>query len=196
MRQEREKETRWGRPLTVAFGIKAEGTGPVSVATSKDMWPPKSFLKAWVVEARKARFGDQGSRASKTLIEEVNKKVRALAMADEISEKQAVLDLASAEYACNDLNDLDAQAFDAGNFNVRDRCWRCRITFGFKWLWCESNPTNATSKDVRDFEGLWGENSVQTQSCEHGESLEGGNANWGMCAEYLLWWEQKGRVEV
>lgn len=196
MRQEGEEETRWGRPLTVAFSIKADGTGPISVATSKDMWPPKSFLQTWVVEARKAWFGDQGSQASKTLIVEVNEKVRTLAMAKEISKKQAVLDLASADYACEALNDLYAQAFDAGNFNIRDRCWRCRITFGFKWLWWETNPTNATTKEVRDFEGLWGENAAQTQSCEHGGSLEGGNANWGMCAEYLLWWEAKGRVEV
>lgn len=93
------KETRWSRPLTVAFCMKADGTGPVSVATSKDVWPPKSFLKTWVVEARKARFGDQGSQASNTLIVEVNEKVRTLAMANEISEKQAVLDLASTEYA-------------------------------------------------------------------------------------------------
>lgn len=79
------QENRWGRPLTVPFCMKADGTGPISVATSKDVWPPKSFLKTWVVEARKARFGDQGSQASNTLIVEVNEKVRTLEMANEIS---------------------------------------------------------------------------------------------------------------
>lgn len=42
MREEREKETRWGRPLTVAFGIKAEGTGP----NVKGYVAPKVFLES------------------------------------------------------------------------------------------------------------------------------------------------------
>lgn len=67
MRQERKEETRRGRPLTVALCIKANATGLISVATSKDVWPPKCFLKTWVVEPREARFGDQGFQASKNL---------------------------------------------------------------------------------------------------------------------------------
>lgn len=131
--------------------------------------PESLFCKLRQLRPAKRGLETKGLKPQRlTLIEEVNEKVCAFAMmADAISPKQAVLDLASTEDASKDLNDLCAQAFDAAYFIVPDRCWSCRITFGFKWQWFENNPTNAISKDRRDFEGLWGENSVQTQPCEH-----------------------------
>lgn len=63
-------------------------------------------------------------------------------MAAGTPEKEDVLHLVSARYTCGDLGELCAQAFDARDFTARDRCWRCRIPFGFEWLWTESGqPT-------------------------------------------------------
>lgn len=98
--------------------MKANGIGLISMATSKDVWPPKSFLQAWEIQACKSWFGDQGSQASKILIEEVNTKVRTFAMANGISKKQAVLDFASDKYASRDSKKLCSQVFNAGNFIV------------------------------------------------------------------------------
>ena len=68
----------------------------MSIATSKDVWPPKSFLQAWVIQARKSRFKEKGTQATKALIDKVNDKVRTIAVAAETSEKEEVLQLASA----------------------------------------------------------------------------------------------------
>lgn len=124
------------------------------VATSKDVWPSGSFLQSWVLYARKVRFGARGSQASRKQIEEVNAKVQDKATASVVSVKQAVLELAYAEYAEKDLEGIYAQTYDACNFAIRDRCCRGRVTFGFNWVYHESNPNTVDSERVRDFEGL------------------------------------------
>lgn len=139
---------------TVALCTEVNETRQMSIATSKDVWPPRSFLQSWVIRARESRFGARGSQASNNLIEEVNTKVQTLAIASGVSVKQAVLDLAYADYAGKDLKKLYAQAYDARNFVICDRCWRCRVTFGFNWLCHEINPTCVDSEEVRDFEGV------------------------------------------
>lgn len=98
--------------------MKADGIGLISMATSKGVRPPQSFLQAWATQACKSRFGDQGSQASKILIEGVNTKVCTFAMTNGISKKQAVLDFASDKYASRDLKKLCSQVFNAGNFIV------------------------------------------------------------------------------
>ena len=48
----------------------------------------------------------------------------------------------------------------------------------------KATQPKSKSEKVQDFEGLWIEGLVI-----------GGSAECGMCAEYLLWWGQKGRIE-
>lgn len=96
-----------------------------------------------------------------------------------VSVKQAVLELAHAEYAGRDLKEFYAQAYDARNFAIRDRCWKCRETFRFNWVCQESNPNTVDSESVRDFGGLWVEGPVIW-----------GITACGMYAEYLLWLEE------
>lgn len=117
------------------------------------------------------------------LIRKVNK-VHERALRDNISDKQAVLKVAIADKVEIKLEKLHAQAFDARKFEVRDRCWRCRITFGFCWLWSEKDPSQVNTDEVRDFEGVWGGASLQVHFEDEGNSV--------MCAEYLLWWESQG----
>lgn len=174
--------TQWyGTPRTMILCVKEAGMGRIEVATSKDVWPPKSFLLSWVVRARKLRFAREGAQASEALIREVNRKVHELALGSGITDKQAVLNIAIAKEFEIKLDGLHAQAFDARNFSVRDRCWRCRITFGFSWLWSERDPSQVKTEEVRDFEGVWGEGDTSS------------NVEFGMCAEYLLWWESEGQ---
>ncbi|MCJ1345437.1 hypothetical protein MMC31_003644 [Peltigera leucophlebia] len=176
-----EPTTQWyGTPRTMILCVKEAGMGRIEVATSKDVWPPKSFLLSWVVRARKLRFAREGAQASEALIREVNRKVHELALGSGITDKQAVLNIAIAKEFEIKLDGLHAQAFDARNFSVRDRCWRCRITFGFSWLWSERDPSQVKTEEVRDFEGVWGEGDTSS------------NVEFGMCAEYLLWWESEG----
>lgn len=170
----------YGAPRTVAFCVTDAGMGRIHVATSKDVWPPKSFLLSWVVKARKSRFASEGVQASETFIRAVDKKVHELAVSSKITDKQAVLKIAFAKGVVVNLEDLHAQAFDSRNFGVRDRCWRCRITFGFRWLWSENDPNQVKPDEVRDFEGVWG---GLTKVEDKGE--------FGVCAEYLLWWESQ-----
>lgn len=95
------------------------------------------------------------------------------------NEKVAVLRLVANRYVARDLRQLDAQAFNGKFFDERDRCWRCRLTFGFTWLSNEADPTTTRENDVKDFEGRWG--CISTSG-----NLE---VDCGKCAEYLLWVE-------
>lgn len=170
----------YGAPRTVAFCVTDAGMGRIHVATSKDIWPPKSFLLSWVVKARKSRFASKGFQASEALIQEVDKKVHELAVSSKITDKQAVLNIAFAQGVAVNIEDLHAQAFDGRNFGVGDRCWWCRITLGFRWLWSEKDSSQVKPEEVRDFEGVWG-----------GVTKLEDKVEFGMCAEYLLWWESQ-----
>ena len=102
----------------MAFCVKDAGMGQIQVATSKDIWPQKSFLQGWVVEAGKSRFAARGFQASMASIRKVNKKVHERALGDNISDKQAVLKVAIADEVEIKLEKLHAQAFDARKFEV------------------------------------------------------------------------------
>lgn len=93
-----EPITQWyGAPRTMILCVKEAGMGRIEVATSKNVWPPKSFLLSWVVRARKLRFAREGAQASEALIREVNRKVHELALGSGITDKQAVLNIAIAK---------------------------------------------------------------------------------------------------
>lgn len=83
----------YGAPRTVAFCVTDAGMGRIHVATSKYIWPPKSFLLCWVVKARKSRFASEGVQASEALIREVGE----LAVSSKMTDKQAVLKIAFAK---------------------------------------------------------------------------------------------------
>lgn len=110
---------------------RRNGTVPASVATSPRMCGPRtSFfasLGGWGPQSAVWRL--RCLKPQKTLHwgSQQKKKVRAFAMGRrKISKKQAVLDLASTEYAGMDFKRVmwHVQAFDARNFIVRDRGWR------------------------------------------------------------------------
>lgn len=79
----------FGAPCTVAFCVTGVGMGRIQVATSKDIWPPKSLLLSWVVKAKKLRSAREGVQDSEALIREENKKVHELALNGKITDKQA-----------------------------------------------------------------------------------------------------------
>lgn len=168
-----------GAPRTIAFCIANEEPDElsVSVATSKDLWIPTSFLQQWVVATRAARFGEKGLQACKRVILEVDKTVNVSSE----NRNVVVLRLAANGYVARDLQPLKAQAFDGNKFEGRDRCWRCRLTFGFAWMSEEADPNKESEGSVRDFEGRWqGPHSSEPGSL---------NIECGKCAEYLLWVE-------
>ena len=142
-----------GTPRTIAFcisRIKADALS-VSVATSKDIWMPGSFLHQWMLKTRAFRFGEMGRQACRILINEIdqvvnfsNEKVRV-----------EVLRQVSNGYVARELRQLEAQAFNGKTFAERDRCWRCRLTFGFTWMSAEADPAKTAKEQVVDYEGRW-----------------------------------------
>lgn len=167
-----------GTPRTIALCISGKEPDElcVSVATSKDVWVPGSFLQKWVMESRAVRLGDSGKQACKVIINEVDEVVNSSTE----NQKLEVLRLVANGYIARDLRQLKAQAFNGRTFDERDRCWRCRLTFGFTWLSNEADPAAVTEHDVTDFEGRW-------EGCiSRSGNLE---TDCGKCAEYLLWVE-------
>lgn len=112
-----------GAPRTIAFCIASKEPDElsVSVATSKDIWIPASFLQQWVLATRAERFGEKGVQACKRLIIEVDEMVN---LSNE-NRNVEVLRLAANGHVARDLRPLKAQAFDGNTFEDRDRCWRC-----------------------------------------------------------------------
>lgn len=163
-----------GIPRTIAFCISGKEPDElcVSVATSKDVWMPGSILQKWVIESRAVRFGKRGGQACKIIINEVDEAVNC----SNENEKVEVLRLVANGYVARDLQQLKAPAFNGKTFDKRDRCWRCRLTFGFTWMSNEADSATVTEQDVTDFEGRW-------QGCLSRPDLE---IDCGKCAEYLL----------
>ena len=168
-----------GAPRTIAFCIagKEPDELSVSVATSKDIWIPASFLQKWVLATRAARFGEKGVQACKDVILEVDKMINL----SNDNRNIEVLRLAASGYVARNLQSLEAQAFDGKTFAERDRCWRCRLTFGFAWMSEEADPNKEPENKVRDFEGRW--------QASHSSETGNLNSEYGKCAEYLLWLE-------
>ena len=105
-----------------------------------------------MLSTRAARFGEKGVQACKCVISEVDEVVNLF----KENRKLEVLRLAANGYVARDLRPLEAQAFDGKTFEERDRCWRCRLTFGFLWMSEEADPNDKEQEErVRDFEGRW-----------------------------------------
>lgn len=82
-------------------------------------------------------------------------------------------------YVARYLRQIEAPGFDGRIFDKRDRCWRCRLKFGFTWMSTEADPATATEIDVTDFERRW-----QARPSESGNLPLG--VECGKCTEYLL----------
>lgn len=118
----------------------------------------------------------QREQACKMIINEVDEVVNFSAE----NKKLEVLRLVSNGYVARDLRQLKAQAYNGRTFDERDRCWRCRLTFGFTWLSTEADPAAVKEHDVKDFEGRWEGHLSRSANLE---------TYCGKCAEYLLWVE-------
>ena len=94
------------------------------------------------METRAFRFGNSGRQACEIVINEVDQVVNS----SNKNTKVEVLRLAMNGYVARDLRELEAQALDGKCFEKRDRCWRCRLTFGFTWMSAEADPATETEK--------------------------------------------------
>lgn len=119
----------------------------------------------------------EGQQAIKNLINQVDNRVREEASKANLpSQKLGVKNLAMIGDSVLELKSFAAQAFDGKSFLPRERCWRCRLTFGFTWLWPEGHPKGLSVAKIKDFELRW-DNTSDTR--KDGE---------GKFAEYILWW--------
>lgn len=134
---------------------------------------PGSYLQQWMQETRAFRFGEMGRQACKILIDEVDQVVN---FSNE-NVKVEVLRQESNRYVARELRQLEAQAFNGKPFAERDRCWRCRLTFGFTWMSAEADPAKTANENVLDYEGRWDE-----RLSESGNLLV--EVECGECAEY------------
>lgn len=110
----------------------------------------------------------------KKLTDEVSHRIQEESIKKRISEPQAMVELAK-ETPLLDLKHHCVQAFAGQKLVVRDRCWRCRITFNYDWIYEEEDPINTDLKEVKDFE------KSQVQGDQEVQGV-------GKCAEYLIWW--------
>ena len=108
---------------------------------------PGSFLQKWVMETRSFRFCERGRQACEILVNEVDQVVN---LSNE-NVKAEVLRLVGNRYLARDLGQLEAQAFNKTTFDEQDRCWRCRLKFGFTWMSTEADPATATEKEDKRF---------------------------------------------
>lgn len=171
-----------GAPRTIAFcisGIKADEFS-VLVATSKDFWMPVSFLQQWMLKTRASWFGEIGRHACRNLIDEGD---QVLNFSNE-NVRVEVLRQVGNGYVARELRQLQTQACKGKIFAKRDRCWRCRLSFGFTWMSTEADPAKAAEEDVIDYEGRW---NVSPSLSEPGNLPV--EVECGKCAEYLMWAE-------
>ena len=167
-----------GTPRTIAFRYNADATPQLAVATSLEKWWPGSFLMRWATISRQSRLGAEGQQAIKKLINAVDNRVREeVAEATLSSQKLGVKNLAMIGNSVLDLKSFAAQAFDGKTFLPRERCWRCRLTFGFTWLWPEGHAKDLSVAKIKDFEFRWDNTKDNVKDGE------------GKCAEYILWWD-------
>lgn len=85
--------------LSFCISGKSPNKLSVSVATSKDIWMPGSFLQQWVMETRAFRFGKRGRQACKIIINEIDQIVKF----SNKNTKVEVLRLAANGYVARDL---------------------------------------------------------------------------------------------
>ncbi|KAI9821535.1 MAG: hypothetical protein M1826_000612 [Phylliscum demangeonii] len=154
---------------------------PAVSRTSKDVWENQCFLQEWAFRARSLQM-----REKKDVIDALVKKFD-----DQLQEQVAVRGL-PIEKAYQDfsldrepllrLDDHVAQAFSGRTLEPRDRCVRCRKTFGYSWTWPERKESELGPKDWADF--------------EKGSGSSEGLA--GKCAEYLVWVQctHKGGIDA
>lgn len=172
-----------GIPRTIVFCYNANAIPKLAVATSPEKWWPGSFLMHWAAISRQSRLGAEGQQAIKNLINQVDNRVREeVAKANLPNQKLGVKNLAMIGDSVLDLKNFAAQAFDGKSFLPRERCWRCRLTFGFTWLWPEGHPKGLSVGKIKDFEFRWDNNS---------ETIKDGE---GKCAEYILWWDKIAKM--
>lgn len=142
-----------GIPRTILFCYNANATPKLAVATSPEKWWPGSFLMHWAAISRQSRLGVEGQQAIKNLINQVDSKVREeVAKANLPNQRLGVKNLAMIGDSFLELKSFAAQAFDGKSFLPRERCWRCRLTFGFTWLWPEGHPQGLSVAKIKDFE--------------------------------------------
>lgn len=166
-----------GIPRIIVFCYNANATPELAVATSPEKWWPGSFLMHWAAISRQSRLGAGGQQIIKNLINQVDNRVNEeVVKANLRSQKLGVRNLAMTGDSLLELNGFVAQAFDGKSFLPRERCWRCRLTFGFNWLWPEGDPKGLSVAKIKDFEFRW-DNASDTR--------KGGE---GKCGEYILWW--------
>lgn len=176
-REFRPTDSEDGTPRIIAFcisRIKADAFS-VSVATSKDIWMPGSFLHQWMLKTRAFRFGEMGRQACRILIDEVDQVVN-------YSNEKVRVEVLRQVPNGRELRQLEAHAFNGKTFAERDRCWRCRLTFGFTWMSAEADPAKTAKEQVVDYEGRW--DARPSESANLPVEME-----CGKCAEYLLWTE-------
>lgn len=157
-------------------------TPELAVATSPEKWWLGSFLMHWATISRQSRLGVEGQKAIKNLINQVDNRVREeVAIANLPSQKLGVKNSAIIGDSVLELKSFAARAFDGKSFLPRERCWRCRLTFGFTWLWPEGHPEGLSVAKIKDSEFRWDNTS---------DTIKDGE---GKCAEYNLWWNTIAR---
>lgn len=105
----------------------------------------------WATISSESRLGVEGQQAINKLTNAVDERVRdEVAKANLTSQRLGVKNLAVAGDSILKLKGFAAQAFDGKTFLPKDRCWRCRLTFGFTWLWPEKDAKDLNAAEIRD----------------------------------------------
>ncbi|KAI9684175.1 MAG: hypothetical protein M1829_003445 [Trizodia sp. TS-e1964] len=136
-----------GIPSTLSICLGDAENLHCHLGASKEHWPKGSHLQQISITARKHEIS-AGTDFLTNLVLRFNQK-----FAGAGDRRQRFLDAAFAE-AILPMPKHTAQAFVGSNFDYRDRCLRCRGTFGFNWVHEEKARLSYKDSDVKDFEGF------------------------------------------
>ncbi|KAI9782795.1 MAG: hypothetical protein M1816_001705 [Peltula sp. TS41687] len=176
-------------PGTVSMCIKADGTH-LSLGASKDHWPDGSFLQDCAFKARKHQKA--GKEAVTGLVERFNVLLqdRIKNHDEDLSRHQVFIELCFSAAPLEKLDGHHAQAFDGRTLTERDRCPRCRKTFGYAWLWPEKRREAFTEKELDGLSNFEERKGKRAEGGQGGQKADG-DGEPGKCAEYVMWLQCK-----
>ncbi|KAI9651972.1 MAG: hypothetical protein M1829_001995 [Trizodia sp. TS-e1964] len=161
-----------GTPRMLALCLGSSKSPHIHVGSTVDIWPKGTYLEHLAREARLQAMA--GGRSGVTnLVKRFNQKLQGSGSPRE-NFRAAGLEGQPAVSLKSHL----AQAFQGNSLEPRDRCLRCRGTFGFQWAFLEDD----TSLKTVDFEGFVEKGTFDEKTA-------------GKCAEYMLWLKCLCKIE-
>ncbi|KAI9651879.1 MAG: hypothetical protein M1829_002123 [Trizodia sp. TS-e1964] len=164
-----------GIPSIVAICLGNEQSPHLHFGASKDKWPRGSYMQQLSLNQRRHEMAG-GMDFVREIVDQFNLRVNR----DAENPKQHLLEAGFLAPVVPMPGHL-AQAFAGDKFGHRDRCVRCRGTFGFDWAIGEMGMAQYQPGDIVDFEGYLHAGAAADNTS-------------GKCAEYVVAMQCRGLI--